>query len=88
MGMRVIYHMSCGPEETGSLPSQGDEAHTVHIKMAEKTTKLTNKKLQKKMDYIAMMEEVIDKERLDWLGNIARQTNENSQIDFLLLGGY
>ncbi len=37
---------------------------------------ITNKNLQKKMDYIVTMEETIDKRRLDWLAIIARQSDE------------
>jgi hypothetical protein len=40
-------------------------------------TKLTDENLEKKLDYIEMMEEFIDERRLDWLvGNIARQSYE------------
>jgi hypothetical protein len=42
------------------------------------TTCLANKRLRKKMDYIATMEEVIDERRLDWLDNVARQTDKKS----------
>jgi hypothetical protein len=45
-------------------------------KWQQATTRLTNKNLRKKMDYIATIEEIIDVRRLDWLGNVARQTDE------------
>jgi hypothetical protein len=45
-------------------------------KWQQATTRLTNENLRKKMDYIAMMEEVIDERRLDWLRNIERQTDK------------
>jgi hypothetical protein len=41
-------------------------------KREQANTRLTNKKLRKKMDYITTMGEVIDERRLDWLGNVAR----------------
>ncbi len=37
----------------------------------------------KKLDYIATMEEVINEWRLDWLGNIARQSDEKLPKKFL-----
>jgi hypothetical protein len=36
------------------------------------------------MDYITIMEEVIDEQRLDWLGNVARQTDEKLPKRFLI----
>jgi hypothetical protein len=35
------------------------------------------------MDYIATMEEVIDEQRLDWLGNMARQSDDKLLKRFL-----
>jgi hypothetical protein len=52
-------------------------------KRDQQTTCLTNERLQRKMDYIATMEEVIDERRLDWLGNIARQSDEKLPKTFL-----
>jgi hypothetical protein len=52
-------------------------------KWDQATTRLTNKNLRKKLDYIATMEEVIDKRRLDWLGIIARHNHEKLPNTFL-----
>ena len=52
-------------------------------KWQQASTRLKNEELQKKMDYIATMEEVIDKRRLDWLGNIARQSDDKLPKRFL-----
>ena len=45
-------------------------------KWQQATTRLTNDNLRKKLDYIATMEEIIDERRLDWLGTVARQSDE------------
>ena len=51
--------------------------HILNIsKWQQATMRLTNEHLQKKLEYIAMMEEVINERRLDWLGNIARQSDD------------
>jgi hypothetical protein len=61
--------MSCRPKEARSIPPQGNDTYNVHHKVGSKDG----------MDYITTMEEVIDERRLDWLGNVARQTDKNSQ---------
>jgi hypothetical protein len=52
-------------------------------KWHQASTRLTNENLRKKMDYIATMEEVIDERRLDWLGNMARQSDNKLPKRFL-----
>jgi hypothetical protein len=49
--------------------------YTLNIsKWQQATTRLSNKKrLRRKFDFILNMQETIDKRRLDWLGNVARQ---------------
>jgi hypothetical protein len=58
--------------------------HILNIsKWQQATTRLTNERLRKKLDYIATMEEVIDERRLDWLGIIARQADDKLPKKFL-----
>ena len=58
--------------------------HILYItKWQQATTRLTNKEVQKKMDYIVTMEEVLDEQRLDWLGSFARQSDKKLPKKFL-----
>ena len=52
--------------------------HVLNVsKWKQKTDRLKNCDLRRKLDGIAMIQDTIEERRLDWLGNVARQPDTN-----------